>query len=241
MRCLRISTEWDEAASKTALPFCIIILSSRYPGSLKTLRIHPYKGREGGGGEKGKGEREREKRRKREWGENARRSVPLPRVPIRCDGFSLAKMKESCFRALSGFACKEEKDSAVNCPPLFRGRPLGAPFSQPPPSLLLPLSLSPLLTDSEAWMLCHRAVVQRAAGRGRGQRALWQEAAHTSWPFRGQNKFSLGFGKDKASKLPLLCRMRSTNHESEPGCRLSRRRRRHLGQLQSLPGVVGAR
>lgn len=121
----------------------------------------------------------------------------------------------------SGFSCKgEEGDWALKLPSLLQ-KTTGYPSCQPPPALLFQPSLFPLLLDSEAWMLGHRAVVQRAAGRGRGQGALWQEASRTSWPFQGQNKFSLGFRKDKGSKLPLLCRMKRTNHEPELGCRLT--------------------
>lgn len=71
----------------------------------------------------------------------------------------------------SGFGCKEEEgDWALKLPSLLL-KTTGSP-SQPPPALLLSPSLFPLLLDSEAWMLGHRAVVQSAAGRGRGQGAL---------------------------------------------------------------------
>lgn len=141
-------------------------------------------------------------------------------VPVRL--FQLGQGEGKLLLSLgSGFGCKgEEGDWALKLPSLLQ-KTTGYPSCQPPPALLLQPSLFPLLLDSEAWMLGHRAVVQRAAGRGRGQGALWQEASRTSWPFQGQNKFSLGFRKDKGSKLPLLCRMKRTNHEPELGCRLT--------------------
>lgn len=223
MHCLRIS-EWGKAVGKATLAFHIKILSSRDPGSLKTLQIYPYK-RRVDGGEWGRG---RGKRRMREGGKNEKERMPggpcfcrESQIDATASAWSRWRKVASAPRKWVCLIREGGGDSAGKCSPPLRGRPLGPPFPQPPPSLLLHPSVFPLPTDSNVWMLCHRAVVQRAAGRGRGQGALWQEAARTSWPFRGQNKFSLGFGKDKASKLPLLCRMRRTNHEPEPGCRLT--------------------
>lgn len=88
--------------------------------------------REKANGRGRKGERECE-------GENARRSVPPPRVPIRCCGLSLAKVKESCFPRLgSGFAGQAEGRSAGKRSPTLRRSPPGLPLSQPPPGLPLP-------------------------------------------------------------------------------------------------------
>lgn len=99
--------------------------------------------------------------------------MPLLRVPIRCYGLSLGKVKESCLRAWEvGLPVKRRRIQLGTAP-----LPSVKDHWVPPffPNLLLlfsfhpPFSFSPLPTDSEAWMLCHRAVVQRAARRGRGQ------------------------------------------------------------------------
>jgi hypothetical protein len=62
-----------KAFSKSAHAFCSIILQCRYPGSLKTLQIHPYKRREEGEGRR-EGKSRREERREEA---DARRSEPL--------------------------------------------------------------------------------------------------------------------------------------------------------------------
>lgn len=97
--------------------------------------------------------------------------MPLLRVPIRCYGFSLGKVKESCLRAWEvGLPVKRRTQLRTAPLPSVKDHWVPPPFF---PNLLLLFSFhppfSPLPTDSEAWMLCHRAVVQRTARRGRGQ------------------------------------------------------------------------